>query len=83
MNEPIGERKPKHYERAFMSNVVVTGGYGFIGAHLVSALLDRGDSVTVFDSQRTPATTVSTSTGMPTSGSCRAMSLIWPHSKKP
>ena len=32
-----------------MSNVVVTGGYGFIGTHLVSALLERGDSVTVFD----------------------------------
>ena len=32
-----------------MSNVVVTGGYGFIGSHLVSALLDRGDLVTIFD----------------------------------
>ncbi|WP_349268850.1 UDP-glucose 4-epimerase [Mycolicibacterium parafortuitum] len=32
-----------------MSNVVVTGGYGFIGSHLVSALLERGDQVTIFD----------------------------------
>jgi dTDP-alpha-D-glucuronic acid decarboxylase len=32
-----------------MTNVVVTGGYGFIGSHLVSTLLARGDSVTVFD----------------------------------
>lgn len=32
-----------------MSNVVVTGGYGFIGSHLTSQLLDRGDTVTVFD----------------------------------
>ena len=32
-----------------MANVVVTGGYGFIGSHLVSALLERGDSVTIFD----------------------------------
>lgn len=35
-----------------MSNVVVTGGYGFIGSHLVSALLSRGDSVTVVDLAR-------------------------------
>jgi UDP-glucose 4-epimerase len=32
-----------------MSNVVVTGGYGLIGSHLVTALLERGDSVTIFD----------------------------------
>jgi UDP-glucose 4-epimerase len=32
-----------------MSHVVVTGGYGFIGSHLVDALLERGDSVTIFD----------------------------------
>jgi len=35
-----------------MSNVVVTGGYGFVGSHLVSALLDRGDTVTVIDFPR-------------------------------
>jgi UDP-glucose 4-epimerase len=32
-----------------MARVVVTGGYGFIGTHLVTQLLQRGDEVTVFD----------------------------------
>lgn len=32
-----------------MAKIVVTGGYGFIGTHLVTELLQRGDSVTVFD----------------------------------
>ncbi|WP_116204104.1 NAD-dependent epimerase/dehydratase family protein [Amycolatopsis circi] len=35
-----------------MSKVVVTGGCGFIGSHLVEQLIARGDRVTVFD--RTP-----------------------------
>ncbi|MER5649381.1 NAD-dependent epimerase/dehydratase family protein [Streptosporangium sp. NPDC002524] len=32
-----------------MANVVVTGGFGFLGSHLTEALVRRGDEVTVFD----------------------------------
>jgi UDP-glucose 4-epimerase len=35
-----------------MSKVLVTGGAGFIGSHLVDRLVDRGDDVVVVDSMR-------------------------------
>lgn len=37
-----------------MSRVVVTGGCGFIGSHLVEQLISRGDEVTIFDGSPPP-----------------------------
>jgi UDP-glucuronate 4-epimerase len=32
-----------------MSNILITGGAGFIGYHLASSLLERGDNITIID----------------------------------
>lgn len=34
---------------AYMSNILITGGAGFIGSHVARALLGRGDKVTIID----------------------------------
>jgi UDP-glucose 4-epimerase len=36
-------------ERVFMADCLITGGCGFIGSHLVSALVARGDRVRILD----------------------------------
>ena len=38
-----------------MNRVLVTGGCGFIGSHLVERLIARGDEVTVFDAASPPS----------------------------
>ena len=35
--------------RSTVKRSLITGGHGFVGSHLASALLQRGDSVTVLD----------------------------------
>ena len=37
-----------------MARVLVTGGCGFVGSHLVEELVHRGDDVTVFDGGAPP-----------------------------
>ncbi|MAH45243.1 hypothetical protein CMI37_05405 [Candidatus Pacearchaeota archaeon] len=38
-----------------MNNVLVTGGAGFIGSHIVDELIDRGKNVTVIDNESSAA----------------------------
>ena len=47
INQPAGFCK--HKRRSLMMKVMVIGGAGYIGSHVVKAMMKAGHSVTVFD----------------------------------
>ena len=61
-----------------MARVLVTGGSGFVGSHLVDHLVDAGDEVTVFDAAPPPAWQRRGG-----SGTCKAMSGMRKLSPRP